>query len=176
MSYWLKITIIVLGLSSVSFSQSFGLHGIGPKVSYLIPWGDELGNGFGVGAVIELGEIAPGLHFRPIFAYEKPGTANDNEGTNFTNFQLGADLDYFMYDNFYIGAGISVNFFSSSTDFDELFGNPESNSTKFGFSLIGGYWTDLGSGVYLGSEFRGDIISDYNHMEVALILMFPIGK
>ncbi len=166
----LTVLFLVLGFTTFSVAQNIGLMSVAPKVSLILPQETGLETGFGFGAAANLGEVADGIGLFPFIVYEIPGS--EFSGVDISNIQIGADVHYGVAENIYVGGGVSVNLFSSEVDLGP-FGTVDADETEFGISVLGGYDFNI-SDMNAAAEARYDIISNYNHLEVSVLVYFPM--
>ena len=165
--YTLVIAAVMMLFSS-GYSQ-IGLKTIRGKVGVIMPE-DPWDVGFDIGAAVDMGEITKNLHLVPNIAYWSSGYSLDlgylgSYDIGLSNFQLGADVNYFFSDGLYAGGGLSMNFFGGDIDSD----------IKFGFDAMFGYIYKMKSfNIY--TEARYNFISDFNTMEIVAGIEFPMGK
>ena len=167
----LVILALILGCASFTLAQDIGLKSIAPKVSILLPQEDGLEAGFGIGVAANLGEVADGIGLFPFAIYEMPGT--EFSSLDVSNIQIGADVHYGVAENIYVGGGASLNFFSTEVDLGIFGGTVDNSETEFGLSVLGGYDFNI-SDMQAAAEARFDLIDNYNHLEISVLVYFPM--
>jgi hypothetical protein len=167
-----KSMMIILALvmfTSFGYSQ-LGFKSIRAKIGMVSPE-DPYNMGFDIGAAADMGEITKNLHLVPSITYMSSGYTIDfgawggEQDFSLTNFQIGADVNYFLHKNIYAGGGVSVNFF----------GGDIGGSTEFGFDILaGGTYAMKNFNIF--TEFKYNFISGFNNFELVAGIEFPMGK
>ncbi len=121
----MKLKILVAAISLfllIGFANaqtSLGFNGIGGQLSLNNPEGD-LGFGLGLGANANLGEITPGLFLVPDVNYWWSSKTVGDFDLKLSDFQINATVHYYinkMFQGFYAGGGLGLNFLSSKADY-----------------------------------------------------------
>jgi len=175
-SFLLLIAVILLATIPASASD-LGLKRLGGKVGIIFP--QDLDMGFMLGAAADMGELTDDLKLIPLISYWSAGTTESGYDFSFSNFQVGADVQYYLKDvkGLYFGGGLSINFTTVSWDIPaELAAYyPDSESkTKIGIGLLGGYEMPLGKTTTGFAQAKYNIISDASTFEINLGVWFDM--
>lgn len=169
----LTISILLLALSSFSFAAGLGFNGVAAHAGLILPSEDGLKTGFGFGAKANMGELTDGLTLLPLVFYHIPGSEFD--GVDFSVLIIGADVQYGVNKDMYVGGGLHYN----NKSYDVKVTNPFTGQTSsqsdsqgdIGFALLAGYRLMLGT-MPAAIEARYGIVKDYNHLEIGLDVFF----
>jgi len=162
------ISILLAVFSSFSFAAGLGFNGVAAHAGFVLPMEDGLEAGFGFGAKVNMGEITDGLTLLPVVFYHIPGT--EVSSFDFSVLIIGADVQYGIDDNIYVGGGLHYNNKSVEVDLGP-FGTVDDSEGTIGLAAIAGYNLNLGS-LPAAIEARFGIVGDYNHLEIGLDVFF----
>jgi hypothetical protein len=186
--FLLMLVAFVLLLTLPASASDMGLKRINGQVGLLFPSTDGLdyGVGFLLGAGADVGEITDNLHLVPSLSYwilnaDPEGGAVSGMDVSVSNFQIAVDLQYYLKEvkGLYFGGGLSINFKSSSVEYDiPGFGTGSSSDseTDIGFDLLGGYEMPIGKTTTGFAHLKYNIISDLNTFAVVFGVWFDMKK
>jgi hypothetical protein len=141
----LKVTTLIILLSSSGIIYGQRLKGVGLNGGYIIPI-KNIQNGFSVEARFDFGEVLKYVFFFPTVSYWRIQDKSDLQ--NLTRNHVNFGVNFLGYINskprgFYGGGGIHFHILSADElDYSYRVENPDIKSktdTKLGFSLIMGY-------------------------------------
>lgn len=177
-SLCLLVGVLLLATAPVSASD-MGLKRLGGKVGIVFP--KDLDMGFMLGAAADMGEITDNLKLVPLISYWNAGKSEGGYDFSLSNFQIGADVQYYLKDvkGLYFGGGLSINFASASVDVPPEIAAfvPEtsSSSTDIGIDFLGGYEMPLGKTTTGFAQLKYNLISDLNTFEINLGVWFDMN-
>jgi hypothetical protein len=167
------IVTIIAALSSFSFAQELGFHGVAAHAGLILPQEDGLETGFGFGAKVNMGEITQGLTLLPVLFYHIPGS--ESSALDFSVLIIGADVQYAVNNDVYVGGGLHYNNKSVEFEYTNPFTGQKSTTDDsegdIGLAILAGYKLALGT-LNAAIEARYGIVSDYNHLEIGLDVFF----
>jgi hypothetical protein len=178
---------LVLSLSLPATAANMGLKRVNGQLGLLFPSTDGIsyGVGFQLGAGADLGEIIENLHLVPSLSYwilnpEPEGGLSDGFDLSASNFQIAADVQYYLKDvkGLYFGGGLSINFKSVSWDvppqYAEFFPSSSDSETDIGIGLLGGYEMPLNKTTTGFAHLKYNIISDLNTFAIVFGVWFDM--
>lgn len=172
-SLMLMVAVMLLATIPVSASD-IGLKRLSGKVGIIFP--KDLDMGFMLGAAADLGELTDDLKLIPLISYWNAGTTESGYDFSYSNFQIGADAQYYLKDvkGLYFGGGLSINFQSWSWDVPAGTIEDSGSNTDIGIGLLGGYEMPIGKTTTGFAQAKYNIISDANTFEINLGVWFDM--
>ncbi len=174
----LTMTLLLLVLSSFSFAQGLGFHGIAAQAGLVIPNSTGYSAGLALGAKVNMGEIAKDITLMPLIQYHLPGYDKPSGSVgdlSVSTLVIGADAHYPINQNTYVGGGLNYNIVTVEWEVDlGAFGGKQTwdaSGSEIGFSVLGGYNFDL-AGYNSAVEGRYNLVSGYNSLVVMLNVFF----
>ncbi|HGY54866.1 MAG TPA: hypothetical protein ENK44_04130 [Caldithrix abyssi] len=176
----LLTVVMSFAMVSTLSAQGLGLNSIGAKAGIILPE-DPWDTGFYGGVVADMGELTENLGLVPFATYWKSNYSISGYDLGLSNIQIGADVHYYLpgAPGLYLGGGLSLNFLSVEyPTFDYVTYSTSTTSeseTKFGFGFLAGFGFNIGNQSAF-VEGKYNIISDLNTIELALGILFDMGK
>lgn len=172
----LVVLALIATLSSATFAQGLGFHGVAAQAGLVLPMETNWTAGLALGAKVNMGQVADNLTLLPIIQYHMPGfdvPAGAGDAT-VSVFVIGADVHYAINDQFYAGGGLNYNSITLEYKWDApFFGTTtiDGSTSEIGFSALGGYNLNL-AGYPAAIEARYNIVSNYNSLVATLNVFF----
>jgi opacity protein-like surface antigen len=189
---YLLVVVVVL-CSAVGFAQGLGLKGVGGSVGYTSVSANggsstESLGGFALSAHADLGEITPGFQLVPELQYWSVSKDINSYSWKFSDFAINANVRYNIQMEGgikpYAGAGLGLNFWSSTIDMPAISyggysiansGSLSSSGSRLGINIMAGANYAMGS-MTIVPEVRYVLASDINHFVFKVGVMVPLGK
>jgi hypothetical protein len=184
----LVVIVSVLSVTLPASASDMGLKRINGQVGLLFPSSDGISYNlsFLLGAGVDVGEITDNLNLVPSLSYwimsaDPEGGSVEGVDVSASNFQIAADLQYYLKDvkGLYFGGGLSINFKSISIDYNiEGFGTGEASDseTDVGFALLGGYEIPFNKKNTGFAHLKYNFISDINTFAIVFGVWFDMKK
>jgi hypothetical protein len=182
----LAVILILLFISIPASAANMGLKRLNGQVGLIFPSTDGISynTSFLIGAGADLGEITENLNLVPSLSYwimsaDPEGGAVEGLDASASNFQIAADVHYYLKDvkGLYFGGGLSLNFTSITIEYDyQIPGYPSEYSdsgTDVGIDLLAGYEIPIGSSTGF-AQAKYNIISDLNTFGIILGIWFDM--
>jgi opacity protein-like surface antigen len=192
-----SLAVAFVLFSTMGYAQGLGLKGVGGSVGFTSVSAttssagssstSETLSGFVIGGHVDLGEFSPGFQLIPELQYWSVSKDINSVNWKFSDFAINGNVHY----NFamqgsvkpYVGAGIGVNFWSSTVDVPAsvIFGVPygggsfTDSGSRFGLNIMGGANFAAGN-LTIFPELRYVLASDINHLIVKVGVTFPLGR
>jgi len=182
----LMVAALLLFVSLPASAANMGLKRLNGQAGLLFPSspGIDYGTSFLIGAGADLGELTDDLHLVPSLSYwimsaDPEGGAIAGLDASASNFQIAADVHYYLKDvkGLYFGGGLSFNFTSVSIDYNIPgfgSGSTSDSGTDIGIGLLGGYEMPLGKTSTGFAQAKYNIISDFNTFAIMLGVWFDM--
>lgn len=171
------LVALVLFIAVPASAGNLQLKSISGQAGVIFP--EDLGTGFMLGASANMGELTENLNLVPLVGYWNSGKSENGWDWSFSNFQIGADVQYYLKDQkgLYFGGGLSLNFLSVSVDLpaDYIgFGFETSSSdTKVGIDFLAGYEMPVGDNLGF-ANVKYHLISDVNTFMINVGMWFDM--
>jgi hypothetical protein len=170
-------------------AQSLALRGVGGSVGYITASYDnglnsESLGGFVIGAHADLGEFARGFQLIPEVQYWRTSKTVGGYEWKLSDFAINGNVHYTIPSTGsvvpFIGAGLGLNFISSTIDYSDAFGfgyngSASSSATRLGVNLLGGANFAAGT-MTISPEPRDVLASDFNHLVIKVGVTFPLSR
>ena len=170
------LLISVLSLTLPVSAADMGLKRLSGKVGIIFP--EDLDMGFMLGAAADVGEITDNLNLVPLISYWNAGEEEGSFEVTVTNFQIGADVQYYIENvkGLYFGGGLSVNFKSATLKNTATNQEGDDSETDIGIGLLGGYELPIGKTTTGFAHLKYNIISDLNTFAIVIGVWFDMKK
>ncbi len=178
--YAVLFVMAILFITIPASASDLGFKRLGGKVGIIFP--KDLGTGFMLGAAADMGEITDDLSLVPLLSYWSSSKSEGDFDYGISNFQIGADVQYYLKDvkGLYFGGGLSINFVSFSFDYpaqyQTLFGVGETSTseTKVGIDFLAGYEIPIGKNNGF-ANVKYSLISDMNTFLINIGMWFDMN-
>lgn len=179
-----SMTLLIVAIGS---GQGIGLKGIGggvgfTSVSFASGTSTESLSGLSLSGQAYLGDVAQNLGLYPEIVYWS-ASKDFGSGVDWSvgDFAINANAHY-AFDTQgsvkpYVGAGLGLNFLSSTTKMNlPFFGTTEvsGSATRLGINILGGAQYALNSNLSVIADARYVIASDFNHFMIRAGVMYAL--